>query len=65
MSLLKDFQIEHSQAVLSYYDSQEALHIVVNLVFHERTKNIDIDCHFVRENIQDGPIKTFHIFTQY
>ena len=65
MSLLKDYQIEHSQVVLSYYDSQEALHIVVNLVFHERTKNIDIDCHFVREKIQDGPIKTFHIFTQH
>ena len=65
MSLLKDYQIENSQVVLSYYDSQEALHIVVNLVFHERTKNIDIDCHFVREKIQDGPIKTFHIFTQH
>ena len=65
MSLLKDFQIEHSQAVLSYCDSQEALHIAVNLVFHERTKNIDIDCHFVREKIQDGPIKTFHIFTKH
>ena len=65
MSLLKDYQIEHSQVVLAYYDSQEALHIVVNLVFHERTKNIDIDCHFVREKIQDGPIKTFLIFTQH
>ena len=65
MSLLKDFQIEHSQAVLLYCDNQEALHIVVNLIFHERTKNIDIDCHFVREKVQDGPIKTFHISTQH
>ena len=64
MSLLKDFQEEHSQAILLYCDSQEALHIVVNLVFHERT-NIDSDCHFVREKIQDWLIKIFYVSTQH
>ena len=61
LSLLPDFSIEHKQPTILYCDNEVALHIATNPVFHERTKHIEIDCHFFREKIQAGCLKTLHV----
>jgi ABC-type uncharacterized transport system permease subunit len=51
-------KIEHAKTMQMYYDNQVARYIITNLIFHERTKYIEVDCHFVREKVQSGEITT-------
>jgi hypothetical protein len=59
--LLADLQVHTDKPPALYCDSQSALHIASNPVFHERTKHLDIDCHIVREKLQGGLMKLLPI----
>ena len=56
---LKDLGVSTSSATPLYCDNQSDTYIVHNDVFHERTKHIEIDCHFICYHLVHSALKFF------
>ncbi|KAJ4719020.1 Retrovirus-related Pol polyprotein from transposon TNT 1-94 [Melia azedarach] len=54
--LLSDIGVPHSGPTPLAYDNSSAIHIAHNDVFYERTKHIEVDCHFIHQHITQGTI---------
>jgi len=54
--LLQDMGVSLSSATPIYYDNISAIQIAHNDVFHEQTKHIEIDCHFVLHHLLQGSL---------
>ena len=62
--ILHDLCVAVSLPFTLYCDNKAAMHIVENSVFHERTKHIRIDCHYTRDKMIEGFLKTAHVISQ-
>jgi len=62
--LLEDLDITTNSTTNMFCDSQSARHIAQNHSFRERTKHLDIDCHVVRERLQQGLFNLLPISTE-
>ena len=47
-----------------HIDNRSAIALTKNHVFHEHTKHIEKNCHFIREKIEAGDLKTLHVRTE-
>ncbi|RVX05223.1 Retrovirus-related Pol polyprotein from transposon RE1 [Vitis vinifera] len=56
--LLRELRFGKDEQMKLICDNQAALHIASNPVFYERTKHIEVDCHFIREKIASGCVVT-------
>ncbi|XP_015165132.1 uncharacterized mitochondrial protein AtMg00810-like [Solanum tuberosum] len=63
VGLFTELGITLTLPVFVHCDSKSAIQIAANPVFHERTKHIDIDCHFIHEKILQGLIETVYLST--
>ncbi|XP_070012283.1 uncharacterized mitochondrial protein AtMg00810-like [Nicotiana sylvestris] len=62
--LLEELRNKVKEHIHLHYDSKAALQIAANPIFHEKIKQIEIDCHFVREKIKEGMVTTNYIPTK-
>nr|GFD46105.1 ribonuclease H [Tanacetum cinerariifolium] len=55
----------HFDKIPMYYDSKAAIAISCNPVQHTRTKHIDVQYHFIKENVEKGIVELFFVKTEY
>lgn len=62
--ILAEFGLEQVAPTALMIDNQSAIKLSNNPEFHQRTKHIDIQYHFIREKVEDGTIVTVYVPTQ-
>nr|GEU51571.1 ribonuclease H-like domain-containing protein [Tanacetum cinerariifolium] len=61
VKILSNLNIKNLLPAELYCDNKAAMQIATNPVMHEKTKNFDLDVHFIREKVGSGLIKTVNV----
>ncbi|KAF3682563.1 putative serine carboxypeptidase-like 40-like [Capsicum annuum] len=52
--LFAELRVPITKPITILSDSKSAIQLAANLIFHERTKHIEVYCHFIRDKIKEG-----------
>ena len=59
--LLSDIGFRAEGATPLYADNTSVIRIIENPIFHECTKHIEVDCHFIRDELKHDVISLPHV----
>ena len=63
IGLFNELNVLIQRPIKVWSDSKSAIQLAANPVFHERTKHIEINCHFIRDKVKTGLIQTEYVHT--
>ena len=64
-SFLEDLGISSPFQMPMHCDNEAAIFIAGNSTVHERTKQIEIDCHYIRDKVMSRVISTPHVTSSH
>ncbi|CAN6447769.1 unnamed protein product [Victoria cruziana] len=64
-SLFKDMGVSPIDNVKMICDNKSTIYIVSNHTFHERTKHIEMDCHYVREEVLMKNLELAYVSSEF
>jgi hypothetical protein len=59
--LLKELGLDPKDSMRLYYDNKATISIAHNPAQHDRTKHVEIDRHFIKDQLQEGIIYTPYV----
>ncbi|KAI3508514.1 hypothetical protein L1887_23522 [Cichorium endivia] len=65
LKVLFDLKIKGLTHVNIFCDSESAIKLVLNPVFHEKTKHFEVDVHFIRDKVSKGILKVEKVRLAY
>lgn len=66
VQLLNDLHIYATSPSIIFYDNTAVIHIASNPIFHKHIKHIEVDCHFIQDQIiVKGVVKLLPIRTKH